>query len=201
MKKITDKLMEKKLKMVDSIFYRNNKISLLSSIIYLYLVVLIITGLKKIFLISTGSGDHLFSLFRLFSDYGITELFSLPVFVIGSVFTTLFYPLIFILSISIYMLTTQVVLTLFSDNPARFSTNLAVNLSSITLIYPLLLIPIVGNFIYFILFIYFLSKNLARFNKISNLKGVFFACFPILIILLLSLIFSFVVTAVFFLIK
>ncbi|MBN1113906.1 MAG: hypothetical protein JXA66_01055 [Oligoflexia bacterium] len=147
-----------------------------------YLVAFTFEGLRKIVMVSFGSGDMFYYIYRyLMQDADLSGVFSSLVsfFMLGSMASAFLLPLVFVFFIFCYATVVQAVLHLLSFGfPARFSYTLSIMFSTAALFYFIKIIPFAGGFIFSAVFVYKTAKELARINNFSTFKGVLVLCVP-----------------------
>mgnify|MGYP001437827174 CR=1 FL=1 len=171
-----------------------------------YLLIFIISSIRSLLLFSFGTGDIFFKVFDIIRA-GMFEI-GLPVdpFIsimglMGSLYWVIISPLFYLLFIFFYSMLVQFILYVFiKGKPKRFSSTLSILMTTAGFFYILKMVPFVGSFLFFLVFLYVSGSYIAKKNLISKWKGIFFCAMPPLVLLLLlgSFIFSIIGLASYF---
>jgi len=162
------------------------------SLLFCYLVVLLIGLLQKLFLFSLGRGDVFFYLFNLIknslnaSDTSFTKVLSYVMF-LGSFYGVFIKAFLYVLIVFLYGAVIQFLIHIFIKRPARFSALLSIFFTTTAILYIFIFIPFIGVLLFAVSFVYNVAKELGKINGFSTLWGVVLVIAPKLIFLLIIL--------------
>lgn len=171
-----------------------------------YLLILIVNGLKMLFLFNMGSGDAFYKAFKFITQYltdlpgGLGSAFSFFGF-ISSFYFVILFPIVFLITVSLYGAILQLILhATMKAKPKRFSVTLSILFTAAGFLYILKLLPILGSIIFSGAFIYLAGSVLAQKNLLPKWKGIALAMLPLVFVSALAIffIFSILGTASFF---